>query len=252
MKAIKSIIKAVDIMELFSGANREMALGDIAKSLKMDEATVSHIVSTLVAQGFLKQSFRRGKYSLGVRFLDLGGTIDGDSKNTHRSISYLTDLSRLVDGSVHLFFWNAGNVSLHEASDYYAEYLEMAPYDKGKPLHCTATGKLILAGVCEEDLNRYFHNLPQGTSTLNTISNIDELKDILSIVKRENIAFDIESNVSGLNAIAVGIKKDDGTVVGAVFIIGLCASLTGSVLKKVTPSLKACALKISQELGYTY
>lgn len=229
-----------------------MALGDIAKSLKMDESTISHIVSTLAAQGFLKQSFRRGKYSLGVRFLDLGGTIDGDSKNTHGSMLYLTGLSRQVGGSVHLTFWNAGNVSLTETSDYYAEYLKMASYDWGKPLHCTATGKLILTGISEEDLNKYYHNLPQAPTTLDTIVNIDQLKDELSIVKRENIAFDIEANVKGLNAVAAGIKKDDGIVVGAVFIVGPAVSLTGAVIKKITPSLKACALTISQELGYTY
>ena len=51
----KAILKALNILELFLSNNEEMALGAISKSLNLNEGTVSHIVSTLVSHGFLKQ-----------------------------------------------------------------------------------------------------------------------------------------------------------------------------------------------------
>ena len=75
MKTLKSITKALKILELFLDNKDEMVLGDIARSSGLEKTTVCRIVSVLVMHGFLKQRKKRGKYSLGIRFLDLGGAL---------------------------------------------------------------------------------------------------------------------------------------------------------------------------------
>jgi IclR family transcriptional regulator, KDG regulon repressor len=252
MKVIKSVSKAIDILELFSDKDLEISLGEISKSLKIDEATVSHIVSTLVMQGFLKQNFKRGKYSLGVRFLDLSGTIGSNTENKLSPFSCLFQLSQQVNGSVHLNFWNNADDSLNQTCDHSADYLKVTPYNQSERLHKTATGKLILSGMPEEDLKKYFHHMGLSESEPGTINNIDYLKDVLSVVKRENIAFDMGDNVPGLNAIAAGIKNKEEVLIGALFVIAPSNGLTVNVINKIIPSLKACALTISRDFGYIY
>lgn len=247
MKTVESVSKALNVLQLFSGSNDAWSLGEIAKSLEMDDATVSHIVSTLVMKGFLKQNVRRGKYFLGDRFLDLGGTINRDSRNTYGSMSYISELRRLVNESVHFTLWNGSNVSLNP-SDY---SYKISPYDWVTPVHCTATGKLILADMNEEYLDRYLGSKPLEKFTANTIVDIAQLKHHLTVVRREGIAFEDKEFHGDTSGVAAAIKNQAGRTIGAVFTVRPSARLTDAVLEKITPSLKACALKISEELRYS-
>ena len=67
---MKSLQKALDILELFLGDEGEISLSDLSKSSGLNKSTVNRIALTLVKRGYLKQENRRGKYSLGIKFLD--------------------------------------------------------------------------------------------------------------------------------------------------------------------------------------
>jgi IclR family transcriptional regulator, KDG regulon repressor len=251
MKIVKSIVKASKVLELFSVNNKSISLGDIAQSLGMDKATTSHIVSTLVMQGLLKQQKKRGKYSLGVRILDLGQIINSDNKDGYVNISYLTDLSRLINETVNLTVWNGSIIRSSRSPEYDSESCRVNPLDwRNAPLHCTAMGKLVLSGMSDEDLNKYFHSKPLEKNTLNTIINVDKMKEHLLSIKHEGIALEIGEDRPDVNCIAAGIRDPDTEIIGAIFIVGPAQRLTQEVLCKIMPSVKLCALKISRDLGY--
>jgi IclR family transcriptional regulator, KDG regulon repressor len=251
MKAVKSIVKASRVLELFSSNDKSLTLGEIAQSLNMDDTTANRIVSTLVTQGLLKQQKKRGKYSLGVRFLDLGVNISGENKNGFGVIPYLIELSKLVNETIHLSFWGGSNILFSRAPDYYSESCKKPPTDwKSTPLHSTAVGKLILSGMSDEDLKKYFRSTPLEKHTDYTLTDIDLLKDQLLSVKRECIAFEMGESDPGINSVAAGIKDHDGEIVGAVVVTGYSKHLTHELLNKIMPTVKICAVKISRELGY--
>jgi IclR family transcriptional regulator, KDG regulon repressor len=251
MRTIKSISKALFVLELFSTKNEEMALGDISKLLKMDKATVSHIVSTLVMHGFLKQSTKRGKYSLGVRALNLGCNPDENTRNRFWSMDHVTELSETMNESVHLTFWNGTNVTYREPFDYITGAVKVTPVDWAIfPLHGTAAGKLILADMDEEGFNKYICMKPLEKYTPYTIVDINRLKDNLSIIRRDGIAFEVEENNPGMNGLAAPIKNSKREFIGAIFIVGPSSRLTRDLMEKTAISVKICALKISQSLGY--
>ena len=86
--------------------------------------------------------------------------------------------------------------------------------------------------------------------TDHTIVDLGRMNDELSYVKRENIAFEKEEVSLGVSGVASGIKNSEGETLGAVFIVGPSVRLDQTFLKKIAPSVKICALKISRELGY--
>jgi DNA-binding IclR family transcriptional regulator len=251
MKVLKSVIKAAKVLELFSDGNQSLGLGEIAKSLNMKEAGVKHIVSSLVVQGFLKQQKKRGKYSLGIKFLDLAVNINSQSPNGFRTASYLSALSRLINETVQLNVWSGSDIQFNRAFAFDNEYLKNFPILwASMPLHSLAFGKLILSSLSDEDLNKYFRSKQLEKSTPYTIVNIDQIKEELKSVKRESVAFEIEENFPDINGIAAGIRDPDGEIIGAVVISGYSKRLTRDILDKLLPSVKLCAQKISWELGY--
>ena len=251
MKNVKSIIKAAKILELFSSTEKNLTLREIVQSLDMDDTTANRIVSTLVMQGLLRQPKKRGKYSLGVRFLDLGVNIREGSQNGLEVFQYLIELSKLIDETVHLSFWGGSNILFNRAPDYYSESFKKPPADwKSKPLHSTAVGKLILSEMSDEDLSRYFRSKPLEKNTTHTMIDINGIKEHLLSVKREDIAFEIGECDPDINSVAAGIKDHQGETIGAVVVTGYSMHLTQDLLNKITPTVKICAAKISRELGY--
>jgi IclR family transcriptional regulator, KDG regulon repressor len=251
MKKMQSITKALNILGLFLSGKDELAPGEIAQLLGMKQANVSHIIATLVDRGFLKQRKKRGKYSLGVRFLDISGVMGKAGCNQDNSIGYLLELSRLVNGSVYLTVWYGSDILLSKAIDYYNDEFKINPDEWAHmPLHSTCVGKIILASMNEKDLKKYFSSKPLEKSTPNTIVDIERMKEHLELVKREGIAFEDEESQLGVRGMAAGIKNDAKEIVGAIFVIHPSIQPTHDMIEKIILPMKTCALKISIELGY--
>jgi IclR family transcriptional regulator, KDG regulon repressor len=245
---MNTISKAIDILELFLINKNGISFSDIIKESRLKRTTVYNIVSYLVKRGFIKQRIKRGKYYLGVRFLDIAGVINND-KSDESAISYLLELSKLVNESVYLKVWYGSDLLLSSAHDYYDDLSLANPSDWATlPLHCTCLGKLILSSMSNKDLNKYFYNTTLEKRTSNTIIDIKQLKAQLAIIRREGIAFEYEENTLGVNGVAVGIKNGEGETIGSVFVFGSSRRLNNIKLKKIEPSIRACSLKISKTL----
>lgn len=250
MYKVNSVSKALLIVDLMANAE-EMSLGEISKFTKLNEATVGHLVSTLVMHGYLKQRKKYGKYSIGARFLDIGKTLKGESQYSEGTIRYLIELSRLINGTIHVVVWYGSNVLFSKAFDYSNESIKVIPHEWSKiPLHAVCWGKLILACMSNEDLRKYFRNTSFGRLTPNTITKVGEMKDHLETVRRETFAFEFEECFEGQNGEAAGIKNSNGEIIGAVSIQGSSSHLTRDVLFNIRPNIKNCALQMSRELGY--
>jgi IclR family transcriptional regulator, KDG regulon repressor len=246
---INSVAKAMNILELFSGNNGGLTLGSIAVSLKLHKSTVNNLVSTLKIHGFLKQRTIRGEYFLGDKFLDTARSMK-NNRGERLMVSYLTELSRLVNESVYLEIWYGNDVPLTKALDFLTSPSSMKPDDwPTKPLHITCVGKIILANLSDADLDKYFYCRHLEKLTPDMMTNIEQLKAQLLTVKREGVAFENGESMVGVSGIAAGIKNSDGETIGCVFIMGPSERLTEADLSKITPSIKACAMKISRTLG---
>src|SRR5687767_13132263 len=68
---IRSLDKAVDILELLAAEPRGLALGDIAKRLGFNVSSAHHIVATLRDRGFLDQDSETRTYRLGYHLVSL-------------------------------------------------------------------------------------------------------------------------------------------------------------------------------------
>jgi IclR family transcriptional regulator, KDG regulon repressor len=248
---MKTINKALNIMELFMNNKTELTFREIAAASGLKKATAHRIISTLTKRGFLKQRRKRGAYSLGIRLLDLAGTsLKGPEMGNTAIPHIMVELSKLVNESVYFTVWYGSDILLSRAFEN-RESADIVPADwKNLPLHLSCVGKIILANMSEEDLNKYFHSGHLSRLTSKKIEDIAGIKKQLAAVKREGVAFEEEEGNPGVCGIAAGVKNNEGETIGAAFIMGHSARLTHDVLKKIVPSIQRCALKISRELGY--
>jgi len=64
------------------------------------------------------------------------------------------------------------------------------------------------------------------------------------------VAVDDEEGFRGIRGIAAVFRSSEGSVAGAVTILGPSVRLTWERIQEVTPLLKECTHKISEALGY--
>ena len=248
---MKSLHKALDILETFlEVGSGEIRLSEIAKITGIHKATVNRIASVFVTRGYLNQLERRGKYSLGARFLRFSSIIKHKTKITDLAMPHLVALNKLVKESVALFGCTGEKIYFIE--EVHSKYpLRLIPEpDHTIPLYCTGVGKIFLATLTTQKLEKYFKSSDIKSFTPNTITNLDQLKKHLLIVAREGVAYDNEEWYLGVRTVAAGIRDSQEKLVGCIDVTGPTVRLTPEMQKEMAPYVKQYAMKISIDLGY--
>jgi IclR family KDG regulon transcriptional repressor len=253
-ETMKSLTKALDILDLFLDNQGELALYQITKLSGLNKTTVSRIVSTLVRHGYLKQKEKRGKYSLGTIYLGFSGVVKSKLQLRSIVIPYLTKLSQQTHESVIIAYGDGTEEVFTETfqdTSQRGNLLTIVPPEGTRmPLHSTATGKILLAYMSDEELEEYFKNKNLRHFTPNTIVNINDMRNHLIIVRQEEVAFDDEEFSLGVRGVAARIRDSEGKIVGSFAVLAPSVRLTRAGMRELAPDVKSYADEISRALGF--
>jgi IclR family KDG regulon transcriptional repressor len=243
------IKKAFDILDLFLDHGPELSLEDISKLSGINKATSRRIAVMLIENGCMKQPVKRGKYSLGMRFLDFSGVIKKNNGVIDVASPVLIKLSNKMNESIGIALWDGVNAALCQF--FLADRLLKVVPDEGTKLgmYYSSMGKAILAELPEPAQQRYLNGKLESY-TDNTITNRDKLKLHLIKIRREGFAFDDEEYAVGVRGVAVPLKNSRGELLGSIGMIGPSARLSLARLKEWIPLLNNCAAEIARQLDY--
>jgi IclR family KDG regulon transcriptional repressor len=252
--SMKSLNKAIDILELFLDTKREMSVLEISRSLKLNRTTVNRIILALIKRGYVSQEERRGKYFLGTVYLNYSSVVKDKMKIRYVAIPYLFELSQLVNEPAILALVT-GKDSMITETFYDPQRsnhtLKALPDESSQfALHRTCLGKIFLSSFSDEELQSYFDTHQLERSTPNTIVDINQMKKHLLTVRQENIAFDDEEDSMGVRGVGAGIKDVDGKIIGSIGLIAPTVRMSWRDMKKWAQIVKNYAIKISSRLGY--
>jgi IclR family KDG regulon transcriptional repressor len=246
----KLIDKTLNILEVFISNQTEYSLIEIARLTGLNITTANRIILKLVKRGYLEQLQPRGKYSLGMKFLDFSGIIKYRIQIVHDSLPFLTILSKKVNESAMLTL-KKGPQTLVISTVATNHVLRTDVEEGGKfPLYCTGVGKAVLSSMNDEELEKYYKNNEIIGYTPKTITDFSDLKKNLLKAKEEGFAFDVDERIIGVSNIASVIRNDKGEVIGSVGVLGPSVRLTLKKIREIAPYVKDCAQEISRAIGY--
>ena len=246
---MKIIKKSVTILDLFLASEGELSMEEIAKRASMNKSTARRIVLSLIECGFLKRQKRRGKYSLGMKFLDYIYAVKKHNPILDIAERYLVELSETLSETISLALWDGRDAVISRTIYPHHPLIVSANEGSMVGLHFASLGKAIMGEMTEEELTRHLSN-KLTRYTHNTITDINDLKKNIMMIKQEGVAIDDEEAFQGVRGIAVAIKNNERIVVGAVNILGPSVRLTREKIREYVPIVKECALKISRDLGF--
>jgi DNA-binding IclR family transcriptional regulator len=119
--------------------------------------------------------------------------------------------------------------------------------DVPMPVHCSASGKLLLAFGPKELRDAVMRRAPFQRYTKNTITTAVRLSRHLDEILKRGYSFDDQELIPGVNCIAVPIQSEAGQTVAGLAVMAPVATLPLEKLKQNLPEIKAAAALIAAE-----
>jgi len=218
---IKSIIKSLNILNLFSESRQELSISEISKALDLGLSTTYRLLSTLKYKNYIEQNPLNLKYKLGYAFLNKAFLVSHNEADIiKKSVSYLENLRDFTKESVSLAVLDGVNIVYIAKADSYELLRTNIEIGKKMPAYNTALGRVLLAYLSPKQFNRLFSKDNLLISAPCSNLNISEFKQYLEKVKGEGIALDNEECIPGIRCIAAPIVDVNGEISTAISISG--------------------------------
>lgn len=131
------------ILEAFSLDDDTVSLSELARRTHLAKASVHRLAQELVLWGMLER--RNGEYSLGMRLFEVGQRVPRQRILRELARPFMEDLLQATGETIHLALLDGLEVLYLEKVSGHAQISRPSRVAGRMPLHCTATGKALLA-----------------------------------------------------------------------------------------------------------
>lgn len=246
IRAVENTFKILEALLRLNGAG----ITELTKEVGLSKSTIHNHLQTLYEMEYVTKEGTT--YRVGLSTLTLGGYARDHHKLYRVSWSTVNRLAEETDELALITALHRGqSMYLYQARG--AEAVTTDSYVGIRlPLHCTATGKSILASMDPERAEHLLRETELRGFTENTILSIDSLLAELETIREQKIAFDDQERIMGMRGIAASITdRETGEVVGALSVTGPSSRLKNDRFREELPDLIRRNAEMI-EVDYTY
>jgi DNA-binding IclR family transcriptional regulator len=217
---VQVIARAAEICRELATAVDGLTTAELVERLRLSRPTVYRIVRALMDEDFVRQ-IAPGRFAIGPAFLVIAGSTYGGLRHDMRP--FMKDLSNELGETIDLAMLDAGEALFVDQFVAVRGLRVVAHMGARLPLHCTASGKALLAALEPGEVDRELPKRLQAY-TPNTTTDRGALRRELDGIRRTGVAYDHEEYVMGVCAVATPVQDAVGAV-GALTVEIPAASL---------------------------
>lgn len=245
---VRSVQRAITLMEAL--AERTSAgVTELAEVLEVHKSTAFRLLATLEHQGMVEQDERTAKYQLGPGVARLARTVGEEVDLRRHARGALHRLAEDTAETVNLAILEGRDVVYVEQVTGSASVLSADWLGWRTPIHCTASGKVLVAYL-PEDTRRRLLDGHLDVYSPRTITDVECLEADFERIRAVGYGITVGELEIGLNAVSSPVLDADGTVVAAVSVSGPDARMPEEGLTSVGERTRASAQEISYRLGH--
>lgn len=248
---MRSLFKAISILNSFSPSKPELTVTDISDKLDIPKPTVYRMLSCLTKTGLLEKKSGKGTYVIGRTLYTLG--------SLYLSTTDLFEAAEPVIQAINDITGEVTNVSILDDKGYIVMLLReeskhplrhVVHVGSTGPAYTRASGKALLSALPDEEIDRLYPEEKLARLTSKTVATRTELKHELEQARKNGFASNSEQAFEGVEAVASVIRNARGTVVAAVAISAPVVRMNEVRREKFASLIKMGAGLISYRLGY--
>jgi DNA-binding IclR family transcriptional regulator len=234
--------KAHLILKAFTVDDDKLSLTGLVRRTGLAKASVYRLAQEMLHWGLLERV--GSDYRLGLRLFELGQCVPRQRILREAALPFMEDLLLATQETIHFAIHDGLDVVYVEKIIMHRGLSQQSRVAGRLPLHCTATGKIILAFSTEELLEEV---LQAGLTSLTqrTVTSPRVLVDQVKHAREAGIATEFEEIRFGYGSLAVPVFGGDRMLAGALSITAPTSRLN---VGRLTGSLRTAALGIGRKL----
>jgi DNA-binding IclR family transcriptional regulator len=245
---VKSADRVLDIFELFAGDKDSYSLTEIARLLKTPPSSTYLLLQNMLERGYLQTDKTGKQFQLGHKLFTIrnkrlkGSNLSEEFQQVADQL--FSELNETVNLSIRL-----GDKLLYIGEKSSTHFLRFTPNTGDmRPLHATASGKVLLAGMTVEELRAIYPDDALEKVTDKTISTFPELLKELEHVREQGFGYNMGETVEGVQCVASAICDAEGKAVAAISVSIPVVRVTGEVWEKVRGRIKFASEQLSRNV----
>jgi IclR family transcriptional regulator, KDG regulon repressor len=246
---IKSVRKAMDILDVLSEARRPLRVSEISARLNMSASAVSRLITTLSKRALVDQDEETGRCYLGLGLTVLGANALGRRSLDRIAMPVMDELANRIRGYVSLGRLSRGKVVIMRAlpaplSQHGVNLIVVAP------THACAPGKVLCGALPPAEITAILVAQGMDPLTTNTITDQAKFLETVEDARRDGFAIDNQESAYQVRHVACPILDHDGRVVATLSGGGALSDFPCNEIPALIQALSHSCLRISRDLGY--
>ncbi len=248
---VESLARGLSVLSSFSIERPALSLTDVSQHLDLNKTTALRILSTLESLGYVKRDPQTKLYQPALAVFKLGFVVLDTLEVRQVARPYLKRLADEVKETVNLVILdNYEAVYIDRVGSKYTVNASR-PIGSRSPVHCTSTGKALVAFLPPDQLEQTVAGIDWIRYTENTILTPGALRQDLEMARQNGYSVSRGELIPDLWAVAAPIYGNDGQVTAAVNIsIPAHRASDKKIKSQFGPRVVKAGNEISRALGY--
>ncbi|NCA66849.1 MAG: IclR family transcriptional regulator [Clostridia bacterium] len=246
----QSLERGLDAL-LFLSTRKSVGVTELAKELTINKSTAFRILETLQRYNMAEKNKETSKYKLGPAILKLSQQLYKNLNIISAARPLMTAYSAEVGEAVHLCILSNDSAVIIEQVMTDSRITVNAKVGKREPLHASSVGKCLWAFSEMEIKEKLLSSINYEKFTERTIVEADAMRKELDKIRETGYAVDDLELSEEIRCVAAPVFNHNGEALYAIGISGPAYRLKDQRLEAVASGLKAVAIKISEQLGYS-
>ena len=211
---VQSLDRGLAVIRAFGPDRERLSLSEVARATGLTRAAARRFLLTLVRLGYVRSDGR--EFSLRPRVLELGYAYLSGLALPEVAEPHLEELSAKVHESTSISVLDGPNI-VYVARVATKRIMTVAiSVGTRFPAYAASMGRVLLAGLSEEELGKYLAGTTFEAFTEQTVTDPDRLGEIIREVGQQGYSIVDQELEEGLRAIAAPIRDSSGAVTAAI------------------------------------
>jgi len=248
---IQAVSHALDLLEQFHDEVDELGVTELSKRLKLHKNNVFRLLATLESRGYIEQNKATENYRLGLKALELGQTFIKQMGLLRQAKPILEQIVEDSNETSYVAIYKENHIVYLDVVETNLTVRVVSRVGSRLPAYCTASGKVHMACMTEEELDSLLARTEFIQHTPTTITDADAMRAEIIKVREQGYAFDDEELDLGVRCIAAPIKDYTRRIVGAISISGPTMRISNERIEsELVPLVLKASEELSTRLGY--
>jgi IclR family transcriptional regulator, acetate operon repressor len=245
-----STLKAFAVLEVLVHARRAVTLSELMQATELPKPTLHRTLSLFEEAGFLAREPGGRAYIVGERLSRFAlDVLRSDAAAAERRTVLRRVVGEIAESCNLAVLQKGVLIYLDRIEASWPLRLHLPEGGVALPLHCCASGKLLLAHLPAVERQRLIELMPLQRFTERTITERAVLESELDRIVSVGYAVDNEEYVLGVACVAVPVRNRHDDVIAAIAIQAAMARLPLMRAIEFVPQLRSAAAQIGSTFG---